>query len=153
MSLPVVIGTVVSCSFELIKRYLGQDNNRYPRTRVTWPEQDHPLVAREGHFYSAVAQYLMQNPQHIKKLVHKGLYAIARRWTPEHGVLTLDMIEGRSPVLVDGIILDSRNPHTPGYVAVTAGDDIRQEVGQSIEIQSNLRVDETRLGMERRRQV
>ncbi|KAF4960511.1 hypothetical protein FGADI_918 [Fusarium gaditjirri] len=143
----------VICAFELVKRYLGQDSNRYPRTRVTWSEQDHPLVAREGHFYSAVAQYLMLNPSHITKFLARRLYAIARRWTPEHGELTLDMIEGRSPDLEDGVILDSRNPHTPGYIAVTAGDDLEQELEQVMEIQSNLKVDESRLDRERERRI
>ncbi|KAF4341622.1 transcription regulatory SNF2 [Fusarium beomiforme] len=110
----------VICGFELIKKYLGQDCNRYPRTRVTWSEQDHPLVTREGHFYSAVAEYLMLNPAHVDKFIHdsKWLSKVARRWTPEQGELTLDMIELRSQALADGVVLDSRNPEMPGYVAV-----------------------------------
>ncbi|CVL02086.1 uncharacterized protein FMAN_08206 [Fusarium mangiferae] len=143
----------IICGFELIKRYLGQDSNRYPRTRVTWSEQDHPLVAREGHFYSAVAQYLMQNPQHITKFQGRHLYEIACRWTPEHGDLTLDMIEGRSPVLVDGIVLDSRNPLLPGYVAVEETGDRHHDLLQLDEIQSNLAADQNRLERERRRRV
>nr|RBQ99827.1 hypothetical protein FVER53263_09362 [Fusarium verticillioides] len=107
----------VICAFELIKRYLGQDSNRYPRTRVTWAEQEHPLVAREGHFYSALATYLMQNPGRFKEVGLKPLSLIARRWSPEQGELTLDMIEGNSPELEDGVMLDSRNPLKPGYVA------------------------------------
>ncbi|PNP61064.1 hypothetical protein FNYG_14152 [Fusarium nygamai] len=143
----------IICGFELIKRYLGQDSNRYPRTRVTWSEQDHPLVAREGHFYSAVAQYLMQNPQHITKFQGRHLRTIARRWTPEHGDLTLDMIEGRSPVLVNGVILDSRNPLTPGYVAVEQTGNLYRDLVQRDEIESNLEVDRNRLEMERKRRV
>ncbi|RBA09768.1 hypothetical protein FPRO05_05704 [Fusarium proliferatum] len=143
----------IICGFELIKRYLGQDSNRYPRTRVTWSEQDHPLVAREGHFYSTVAQYLMQHPEHITKFQGRHLYEIACRWTPEHGDLTLDMIEGRSPVLVDGVILDSRNPLTPGYVAVEETGDRYRDVLQLDEIQSNLATDQNRLERERRRRV
>ncbi|KAG4263590.1 hypothetical protein FPRO03_09897 [Fusarium proliferatum] len=143
----------IICGFELIKRYLGQDSNRYPRTRVTWSEQDHPLVAREGHFYSAVAQYLMQHPEHITKFQGRHLYEIACRWTPEHGDLTLDMIEGRSPVLVDGVILDSRNPLTPGYVAVEETGDRYRDVLQLDEIQSTLATDQNRLERERRRRV
>ncbi|RKK85837.1 hypothetical protein BFJ69_g1445 [Fusarium oxysporum] len=143
----------VICGFELIKRYLGQSSNRYPRTRITWSEQDHPLVAREGHFYSAVAQYLMQNPQHMTKFLNRRLYAIARRWTPELGELTLDMIEARSPVLVDGVVLDSRNPLTPGYVAVMETDDHYHDLEQIDEIESNLAADRKRLDMERERRV
>ncbi|KAF4414693.1 Transcription regulatory SNF2 [Fusarium acutatum] len=143
----------IICGFELIKRYLGQDSNRYPRTRVTWSEQDHPLVTREGHFYSAVAQYLMQQPQHITKFQGRHLYEIASRWTPEHGDLTLDMIEGRSPVLVNGVILDSRNPLTPGYVAVAETGDHYHDLVQRDEIQSNLAVDRKRLERERGRRV
>lgn len=143
----------VICGFELIKRYLGQSSNRYPRTRITWSEQDHPLVAREGHFYSAVAQYLMQNPQHMTKFLNRRLYAIARRWTPELGELTLDMIEARSPVLVDGVVLDSRNPLTPGYVAVMETDDHYHDLEQIDEIESNLATDRKRLDMERERRV
>ncbi|SCV30511.1 uncharacterized protein FFB14_03085 [Fusarium fujikuroi] len=143
----------IICAFELIKRYLGQDCNRYPRLRVTWSEQDHPLVAREGHFYSAVANYLMQNPRHIHKFLSRRLYAIARRWTPELGDLTLDMIEGRSPELDNGVMLDSRNPDTPGYIAVVAGDNLAQELEQVAEIQANLRTDEISLDRERRRRV
>ncbi|KAF5229897.1 hypothetical protein FANTH_14047 [Fusarium anthophilum] len=143
----------IICGFELIKRYLGHDSNRYPRTRVTWSEQDHPLVAREGHFYSAVAQYLMQNPQHITEFQGRHLYEIACRWTPEHGDLTIDMIEGRSPVLADGVILDSRNPLTPGYVAVVETGNLYQDLVQRDEIQSNLAVDRKRLELERRRRV
>ncbi|KAF5531381.1 transcription regulatory SNF2 [Fusarium napiforme] len=143
----------IICGFELIKRYLGQDSNRYPRTRVTWSEQDHPLVAREGHFYSAVAQYLMQNPQHITKFQGRDLGVIARRWTPEHGALTLDMIEGRSPILANGVILDSRNPLTLGYVAVEQTGNLHRDLLQRDEIESNLEVDRNRLGMERKRRV
>jgi hypothetical protein len=139
----------VICGFELIKQYLGQDSNRYPRTRVTWSEQDHPLVAREGHFYSALAKYLMQNPLHMDKIHIRPLSLIARRWSPEQGDLTLDMIEGRSPILADGVVLDSRNPHTPGYVA--AG--LSRNDAQAREQQSNLRVDRFRLNMERKRRL
>ncbi|KAF5575162.1 hypothetical protein FPANT_11454 [Fusarium pseudoanthophilum] len=140
-------------AFELIKRYLGQDCNRYPRLRVTWAEQDHALIAREGHFYSAVANYLMQNPTHTIKFLRRRLSAIARRWTPEHGDLTLDMIEGRSPELGDGVMLDSRNPDTPGYIAVPAGDDLQQGIEQAAEIQANLNADWMSLDRERRRRV
>ncbi|KAG5763651.1 hypothetical protein H9Q72_008267 [Fusarium xylarioides] len=143
----------IICGFELIKRYLGQDSNRYPRTRVTWSEQDHPLVAREGHFYSAVAQYLMQNPQHITKFQGRHLCTMARRWTPEQGDLILDMIEGRSPVLVNGVVLDSRNPLTPGYVAVVETGNLYRDLIQRDEVQSNLAVDRNRLEMERKRRV
>ncbi|KAF5967426.1 transcription regulatory SNF2 [Fusarium coicis] len=143
----------IICGFELIKRYLGQDSNRYPRTRVTWSEQDHPLVAREGHFYSQVAQYLMQNPQHITKFQGRDLGMIARRWAPEHGALILDMIEGRSPILANGVILDSRNPLTPGYVAVEQTGDFHRDLVQHDEIESNLEVDRNRLVMERKRRV
>ncbi|KAK2687393.1 hypothetical protein QWA68_013842 [Fusarium oxysporum] len=142
----------VICGFELIKRYLGQDSNRYPRTRVTWAEQEHPLVARESHFYSAVANYLMQNPGHYERFL-QPLSDIARRWSPDQDELTLDMIEGRSLLLEDGVILDSRNPLTPGYIAVSAGDDLRQELRQAVEIRSNLRDDDSRLRMERERRV
>ncbi|KAF5595345.1 transcription regulatory SNF2 [Fusarium pseudocircinatum] len=143
----------IICGFELIKRYLGQDSNRYPRTRVTWSEQDHPLVAREGHFYSAVARYLMQNPHHITKFQGRHLHLIARRWTPEHGDLTLNMIEGRSPILVNGVILDSRNPLTPGYLAVEQTGNLHRDLLQRDEIESNLEVDRNRLEMERKRRV
>ncbi|EXK91853.1 hypothetical protein FOQG_05870 [Fusarium oxysporum f. sp. raphani 54005] len=142
----------VICGFELIKRYLGQDSNRYPRTRVTWAEQEHPLVARESHFYSAVANYLMQNPGHYERFL-QPLSDIARRWSPDQDELTLDMIEGRSLLLEDGVILDSRNPLTPGYIAVSAGDDLHQELRQAVEIRSNLRDDDSRLRMERERRV
>jgi hypothetical protein len=142
----------VICGFELIKRYLGQDSNRYPRTRVTWAEQEHPLVAREGHFYSAVANYLMQNPEQYERFL-QPLSDIARRWSPDQGELTLDMIEGRSLPLEDGVILDSRNPLTPGYIAVSAGDDLHQELRQAVEIRSNLRDDDSRLRMERERRL
>ncbi|KAK2480190.1 hypothetical protein H9L39_09564 [Fusarium oxysporum f. sp. albedinis] len=142
----------VICGFELIKRYLGQDSNRYPRTRVTWAEQEHPLVAREGHFYSAVANYLMQNPEQYERFL-QPLSDIARRWSPDQGELTLDMIEGRSLPLEDGVILDSRNPLTPGYIAVSAGDDLHQELRQAVEIRSNLRDDDSRLRMDRERRL
>ncbi|KAF5620325.1 uncharacterized protein FTJAE_11682 [Fusarium tjaetaba] len=145
----------VICAFELIKRYLGQDSNRYPRTRVTWAEQEHPLVAREGHFYSALATYLLQNPGHFKEVCLKPLPLIARRWSPEQGELTLDMIEGNSPELEDGVILDSRNPLKPGYVAVSADGDLhlRQEFRQAAEILSNLKDDGPRLRIERDRRI
>ncbi|KAF5630714.1 hypothetical protein F25303_9849 [Fusarium sp. NRRL 25303] len=141
----------VLCGFELIKRYLGQNCNRYPRTRVTWAEQEHPLVTREGHFYSAVANYLMQNPGHIDAFYRRPLQLIARHWNPDQGDLTRDMIEGSSPVLSDGVILDSRNPSTPGYVAVNAGSNPFKEHEQAVEIRMNLELDKSRLEIERER--
>ncbi|KAF5634692.1 hypothetical protein F52700_5885 [Fusarium sp. NRRL 52700] len=143
----------VICGFELIKRYLGQDTNRYPRTRVTWAEQEHPLVTREGHFYSEVAKYLMQNPGRFKEFDRRPLRLIARHWNPEQGALTPDMIDGSSPVLDDGVILDSRNPGTPGYVAANPdGNPFRQQE-QAVEIRMNLIVDDSRLEMERKRRL
>ncbi|KAF4995405.1 hypothetical protein FGRMN_5189 [Fusarium graminum] len=102
------------CGFELIKMHLGQNCNRYPRVRVTWAEKDEDSVTREGHFYSAVAQYLMKNPSDHNKFPQDNLGAIASRWNPELRELTLDMIEGRAPVLQDGVVLDSRNPENLG---------------------------------------
>ncbi|KAF5536449.1 hypothetical protein FPHYL_12981 [Fusarium phyllophilum] len=143
----------VICAFELIKQYLGQDSNRYPRTRVTWAEQEHPLVAREGHFYSAVANYLMQNPGHFDEFRHIPLHLIARHWNPDQGELTPEMIKESSPFLGDGVILDSRNPHTGGYVAVTAGGHPLQDREQAVEIRMNLWADKSRLEMERDRRL
>ncbi|KAF4494608.1 hypothetical protein FAGAP_9261 [Fusarium agapanthi] len=143
----------VICGFELIKRYLGQDSNRYPRTRVTWAEQEHPLVTREGHFYSAVADYLMQNPGRFGEFRRRPLRLIARHWNPDQGVLTPEMIEGSSPVLDDGVILDSRNPQTRDYVAVNADGNPFQQQEQAVEIRMNLIVDDSRLEMERKRRV
>ncbi|KAG9502235.1 hypothetical protein J7337_005061 [Fusarium musae] len=143
----------VICGFELIKQYLGQDSNRYPRTRVTWAEQEHPLVTREGHFYSAVANYLMQNPGRFEEFRRRPLRFIALNWNPNQGELTPDMIEGHSPVLNDGVILDSRNPRTRGYVAVNEGGNIFQENEQAVEIRLNLIVDDSRLEMERKRRL
>ncbi|KAF5679460.1 hypothetical protein FHETE_877 [Fusarium heterosporum] len=102
------------CGFELIKMHLGQNCNRYPRVRVAWAEKDEDSVTREGHFYSAVAQYLMENPSHHNKFPQDDLSEIASRWNPELRELTLDMIEGRAPVLEDGVVLDSRNPENSG---------------------------------------
>ncbi|KAM0245817.1 hypothetical protein ACHAP5_005136 [Fusarium lateritium] len=99
------------CGFELIKMHLGQNCNRYPRIRSTWAERDENSVTREGHFYSAVAQYLMENPTHCHRFPQNDLSEVAIRWTPEHVEITLDMIEGRAPVLEDGVQLDSRNPN------------------------------------------
>ncbi|KAM0288357.1 hypothetical protein ACHAO9_007262 [Fusarium lateritium] len=99
------------CGFELIKMHLGQNCNRYPRVRATWAERDEDSVTREGHFYSAVAQYLMENPTHCHKFPQNDLSEVAIRWTPELAEITLDMIEGRAPVLEDGVRLDSRNPN------------------------------------------
>ncbi|KAF9774617.1 hypothetical protein IL306_007340 [Fusarium sp. DS 682] len=149
----------VICGFELIKTYLGQDYNRYPRTRVTWSEQDHPLVAREGLFYSAVAQYLMRNPTHIDKFFHrpkhrsKWLSFVARRWNPEQGELTLDMIERRSPVLANGIVLDSRNPERPGYVAVMRPIEPPLNAAQAERQERHLAMDKGRLRIERLRRI
>jgi hypothetical protein len=99
------------CGFELIKMHLGQNCNRYPRTRVSWTDQDHELVTREGHFYSAVAQYLMKNVTDSGKFPGNSLSNVAIRWKPELQYLRLEMIKGTAPVLEDGVELDPRNPN------------------------------------------
>ncbi|KIL95600.1 hypothetical protein FAVG1_00337 [Fusarium avenaceum] len=98
------------CSFELIKMHLGQNCNRYPRTRVSWTDQDDEWMTREGYFYSAVAQYLMMNATESDEFAESSLSAIASRWKPEHQELTREMIECTAPVLEDGVELD---PHDP----------------------------------------
>jgi hypothetical protein len=58
----------------------------------------------EGHFYSAVARYLMKNPGHFTKIDEFGLEKAASSW--KLGLeLTLDMIEGRAPKLEEGVEL------------------------------------------------
>ncbi|SPJ75513.1 uncharacterized protein FTOL_05244 [Fusarium torulosum] len=98
------------CGFELIKMHLGQNCNRYPRTRVSWTNQDDKLVTREGHFYSAVAQYLMKNVTDSDEFPGDSLSNVAIRWKPELQELKFEMIKGTAPVLEDGVELD---PHRP----------------------------------------
>ncbi|KAF4442657.1 hypothetical protein F53441_11698 [Fusarium austroafricanum] len=144
----------IICGFELIKMYLGQDSNRYPRTRVTWCEQNHASVALEGHFYSAVARYLMQNPTHCDKFPRGNLSEVAIRWQP--GLeLTLDMIEGRAPALEGGVVLDSRNRENPGYQAVEPAVDALDEISLQVELlrKKNVLIDEYRLDNERARRI
>ncbi|KAF4996847.1 hypothetical protein FDECE_12283 [Fusarium decemcellulare] len=65
------------CTYEIIRMYLGHESNRYPRARVSWDKMDHELVRREGHFYSAVARFLMKNPTHSSKISEANLEKIA----------------------------------------------------------------------------
>ncbi|KAM0425351.1 hypothetical protein ACHAPT_009407 [Fusarium lateritium] len=70
------------CAYEMMRRLLGQETDRYPRLRVPWEKIDHPLVAREGLFYSILAHFAMENPQHVQNLAKDKVAQIAASWCP-----------------------------------------------------------------------
>ncbi|WAO91166.1 Hypothetical protein NCS54_00862300 [Fusarium falciforme] len=80
-------------------RIKGDYDLYYTRLRVTWDKMYHPLIAREGLFYSALAQFSMENPDHVQHLETKGKTAhIAASWIPG-SELTKEHVDGLLPSL------------------------------------------------------
>ncbi|KAJ4232263.1 hypothetical protein NW759_002650 [Fusarium solani] len=75
-------------------RIKGDYDFKDPRLRVTWDKKDNPLITREGLFYSALAQFSMENPDHVQHLETKGKIAhITASWSPGSG-LTKEHVDG-----------------------------------------------------------
>ncbi|KAI8667556.1 hypothetical protein NCS56_00892400 [Fusarium sp. Ph1] len=82
-----------------MRKLFGHHTNKYTRLRVTWDKMYHPLIAREGLFYSALAQFSMENPDHVQHLETKGKIAhIAASWSPG-SELTKEHVDGLLPNL------------------------------------------------------
>ncbi|KAM6524583.1 hypothetical protein FALCPG4_010193 [Fusarium falciforme] len=82
-----------------MRKLFGRHTNNYTRLRVTWDKIYHPLIAHEGLFYSALAQFFMENPDHVQHLETKGKIAhIAASWSPGSG-LTKEHVYGLLPSL------------------------------------------------------
>jgi hypothetical protein len=90
-------------AFELMRRYFGHRESRYPRARVEWSKMDHPKIAFEGQFYSALGALLINNPLDGQYITRATLLAMAENWRPGTA-LTLGhaTCEGRDPELKEG---------------------------------------------------
>ncbi|CAG1987119.1 unnamed protein product [Fusarium graminearum] len=70
----------VTCAYEILRCYLGQESNRYPRLRVAWFKMDTEKVRLEGFFYTAIARFLFRNPDRQDRLTPETIGDIAARW-------------------------------------------------------------------------
>lgn len=52
----------IICAFEILRQQLGQGCSRYSRARTTWNAMDSWELEQEGHFYSALADFLFKHP-------------------------------------------------------------------------------------------
>ncbi|KAH7146311.1 P-loop containing nucleoside triphosphate hydrolase protein [Dactylonectria macrodidyma] len=94
---------MIAC-FEMLRIQLGQKCSRYPRTRVSWHEQDSSGVEREGFFYSELGRFIIAHPELAAFVGDQNIKQIAMSWkigTP----LTEDHINMRMPELEDGVRL------------------------------------------------
>ena len=98
----------VICAWEILRAQLGQACSRYPRTRAKWNEMDGVELYREGLFYSALAQWMLANPDQSHAHDRQQINRIALSWEPGTP-LTADHInqereplpEGRGVILKD----------------------------------------------------
>lgn len=70
----------IICAYEILRVYLGQESNRYPRLRVVWYKMDTEKVRRQGFFYTALARFLFRNPDLQNLITPNTIGQIASRW-------------------------------------------------------------------------
>ncbi|KAM0415155.1 hypothetical protein ACHAPD_006343 [Fusarium lateritium] len=93
----------VICAYEILRCYLGQESNRYPRLRVAWHKTDTQKIRLEGFFYTAQ-----------DRTTADTIGGIAARW--ELGSeLTIAHVEPGHPDCPPGI-----DPETPGRVSLSS---------------------------------
>ncbi|KAF4995409.1 hypothetical protein FGRMN_5193 [Fusarium graminum] len=92
------------CAFYSAALALGQSSSRYPRARVHWSNMESVEIKREGLFYSAVAKFLVENPECASKFTSETMSKIARSWKPEER-LTMDHVDCKLPEHEDGVVL------------------------------------------------
>ncbi|KAF4434636.1 dead helicase [Fusarium austroafricanum] len=86
----------IICAYELIRVMMGHESNQYTRLRVVWYLMDSARVRDEGHFYSALANFLFRNPDRQDLISPDSIGDIAARWqlgTP----LTIEHINPNHP--------------------------------------------------------
>lgn len=70
----------IICAYELIRVMMGHESNQYTRLRVVWYLMDSARVRDEGHFYSALANFLFRNPDRQDLISPDTIGDIAARW-------------------------------------------------------------------------
>ncbi|KAM0502726.1 hypothetical protein ACHAP8_003556 [Fusarium lateritium] len=104
----------IICAYEILRCYLGQESNRYPRLRVAWHKMDTQKVRLEGFFYTAVARFLFRNPDKQDRITADTIGGIAARW--ELGSeLTIAHVEPGRPDCPPDI-----DPENPGRVSLSS---------------------------------
>ncbi|PTD05729.1 hypothetical protein FCULG_00002200, partial [Fusarium culmorum] len=104
----------VICAYEILRCYLGQESNRYPRLRVAWFKMDTEKVRLEGFFYTAIARFLFRNPDLQDRLTPETIGDIAARW--ELGSeITIAHVEPGHPDCLPTI-----DPHNPGRITLSS---------------------------------
>lgn len=83
--------------YELLRVYFGQEVNRYPRLRVPWDKCDHEAIHKEGQFYSALARFIIANPQYSDQCNKERIERVASSWVVGTE-LTVDQVLGPQPV-------------------------------------------------------
>ncbi|KAF5634695.1 hypothetical protein F52700_5888 [Fusarium sp. NRRL 52700] len=83
---------------------MGRAASRYPRNRVHWFYMETDEIKRECLFYSAVAEFLNENPASASKFKKSTMSRIAKTWKPGKA-LTMDHVDQRLPAIEDGVVL------------------------------------------------
>ena len=89
--------------FYLLQRYFGQQSSRFSRLHCQWNQMDDAATRLEGQFYSALGEYMFNNPQDAKEFTVAELTKIASCWAP--GVeLVSAHFSGEPPSLPEGVV-------------------------------------------------
>lgn len=85
------------CAYEIVRQQFGQEYSRYPRMRAQWNEMDGDDMRREGHFYSALAEFFFQNPSQAFLVGRYNIRQIALAWKMGMKIAT-DMVKQPVPL-------------------------------------------------------
>lgn len=86
------------CAYEIVREQFGQEYSRYPRMRAPWNEMDGEDIRREGYFYSALAEFFVQNPDQAFLVGRYNIRQIAMAWKAGMEI-TVDMV--KQPVALE----------------------------------------------------
>ncbi|KAM0258101.1 hypothetical protein ACHAQJ_004006 [Trichoderma viride] len=78
-------------AYEILREHFGQEVNRYPRARASWKQCDDPLILKEGLFYSALAKFIVSNPEFSDQCTKERIKMVLQSWVPG-AKLTVDGI-------------------------------------------------------------
>ncbi|KAM0432471.1 hypothetical protein ACHAQK_009696 [Fusarium lateritium] len=92
------------CAYHAVAVALGQSCSRFPRARVHWSNMESDEIKREGLFYSAVADFMAENPGSGVKFTTDTMAKIAKSWKPEKK-LTMKHVDCELPEHEDGVVL------------------------------------------------
>ncbi|KAF0642567.1 hypothetical protein FPSE5266_10515 [Fusarium pseudograminearum] len=116
----------VICAYEILRCYLGQESNRYPRLRVAWFEMDSEKVRLEGFFYTAIARFLFRNPDRQDRITPETIGDIAARW--ELGSeITIAHVEPGHPDCPPTI-----DPDNPGRITLSSAREQEKALRENI---------------------